>query len=110
MQVMLDTKLPLSKLREPVTIYPQVLKNVIVDDKDGTLADAAVTASVAKVEAELGNTGRVPLRKSGTEPVLRAMAEAETEERREAAAEEKNHAKRARGHLMKVKWCTRKQN
>ena len=39
MQVMLDTKLPLSKLAAPVTIYPQVLKNVIVDDKDGTMAD-----------------------------------------------------------------------
>ena len=103
MQVMLDTKLPLSKLREPVTIYPQVLKNVIVDDKDGTLADAAVTASVAKVEAELGNTGRVLLRKSGTEPVLRVMAEAETDERCEAAVDEIIDAMRASGHLLKVK-------
>ena len=103
MQVMLDTKLPLSKLASPVTIYPQVLKNVIVDDKDGTMADSAVAASVAKVEGELGGTGRVLLRKSGTEPVLRVMAEAQTDERCEAAVDEIIEAMRASGHLIKVK-------
>lgn len=103
MQVMLDTKLPLSKLASPVTIYPQVLKNVIVDDKDGTMADPAVAASVAKVEGELGGTGRVLLRKSGTEPVLRVMAEAQTDERCEAAVDEIIGAMRASGHLIKVK-------
>ena len=103
MQVMLDTKLPLSKLASPVTIYPQVLKNVIVDDKDGTMADPAVAASVAKVEGELGGTGRVLLRKSGTEPVLRVMAEAQTDERCEAAVDEIIDAMRASGHLIKVK-------
>ena len=103
MQVMLDTKLPLSKLASPVTIYPQVLKNVIVDDKDGTMADPAVAASVAKVEGELGCTGRVLLRKSGTEPVLRVMAEAQTDERCEAAVDEIIEAMRASGHLIKVK-------
>ena len=103
MQVMLDTKLPLSKLASPVTIYPQVLKNVIVDDKDGTMADPAVAASVAKVEGELGGTGRVLLRKSGTEPVLRVMAEAQTGERCEAAVDEIIDAMRASGHLIKVK-------
>ena len=103
MQVMLDTKLPLSKLASPVTIYPQVLKNVIVDDKDGTMADPAVAASVAKVEGELGGTGRVLLRKSGTEPVLRVMAEAQTDERCEAAVDEIIEAMRASGHLIKVK-------
>ena len=103
MQVMLDTKLPLSKLASPVTIYPQVLKNVIVDDKDGTMADPAVAASVARVEGELGGTGRVLLRKSGTEPVLRVMAEAQTDERCEAAVDEIIDAMRASGHLIKVK-------
>ena len=103
MQVMLDTKLPLSKLASPVTIYPQVLKNVIVDDKDGTMADPAVAASVAKVEGELGGTGRVLLRKSGTEPVLRVMAEAQTDERCEAAVDEIIDAMRASRHLIKVK-------
>ena len=103
MQVMLDTKLSLSKLRAPVTIYPQVLKNVIVDDKDGTMDDAAVMASVAKVEADLGDSGRVLLRKSGTEPVLRVMAEAQTDERCEAAVDEIIEAMRSSGHLVKVK-------
>ena len=103
MQVMLDTKLPLSKLTAPVTIYPQVLKNVIVDDKDGTMADAAVQESVRRVEESLGGTGRVLLRKSGTEPVLRVMAEAETDERCEAAVDEIIEAMRISGHLVRVK-------
>jgi phosphoglucosamine mutase len=55
-----------------------VLKNVVVTDKDGTLANAQVQQTVADVEAELGDNGRVLLRKSGTEPVLRVMAEADT--------------------------------
>ena len=103
MQVMLDTKQPLSKLAAPVTIYPQVLKNVVVDDKDGTMADEAVVNCVKKVEADLDGTGRVLLRKSGTEPVLRVMAEAQTDERCEAAVDEIIDAMRASGHLIKVK-------
>ena len=103
MQVMLDTKLPLSKLASPVTIYPQVLKNVIVDDKDATLADEAVAGCVRKVEAELGDTGRVLLRKSGTEPVLRVMAEAESDERCEEAVDEIIESMRSAGHLVRVK-------
>ena len=58
-----------------MTMYPQVLKNVIVDDKDGTLNDPAVKAAVEKAGQELGGNGRVLLRKSGTEPVLRVMSE-----------------------------------
>ncbi len=103
MQVMLDTKLPLSKLASPVTIYPQVLKNVIVDDKDAALADEAVAGCVRKVEAELGDTGRVLLRKSGTEPVLRVMAEAESDERCEEAVDEIIESMRSAGHLVRVK-------
>lgn len=103
MQVMLDTKQPISKLAAPVTIYPQVLKNVVVDDKDGTMADEAVVNCVKKVEADLDGTGRVLLRKSGTEPVLRVMAEAQTDERCEAAVDEIIDAMRAGGHLIKVK-------
>lgn len=79
MQVMLDSKLPLSKLRTPVTIYPQVLKNVRVADKDAALSDPEVTAAEAEAEKRLAGNGRVLLRKSGTEPVLRVMAEAPTE-------------------------------
>ena len=76
MQVLIRTNLPLSALAAPVTMYPQVLKNVVVTDKEVTLADADVQAEAAKVEEELAGNGRVLLRKSGTEPVLRVMAEA----------------------------------
>ena len=80
MQVILDSKLPLSKLHEPVKIYPQVLKNVRVTDKDAALEDAEVKAAVADAETRLIGNGRVLLRKSGTEPLLRVMAEAPTQE------------------------------
>ena len=80
MQAMLDKKLPLSKLTEPVTIYPQVLKNARVEDKDAALSDADVQAALAAAEERLGTNGRVLLRKSGTEPLIRVMAEAPTVE------------------------------
>ena len=103
MQAMLDTRQPLSKLCEPVTIYPQVLKNVVVDDKDGTLGDSAVTAAVAAEEARLGDRGRVLLRKSGTEPLLRVMAEAETDDECERSVDAIIDAMRTSGHLVGVK-------
>ena len=103
MQVMLDSKLPLSKLAAPVTIYPQLLKNVVVDDKDATMTDPAVLAGVAAAEASLGGAGRVLLRKSGTEPVLRVMAEAETDGRCEAAVDGIIETMRESGHLVRVK-------
>ena len=103
MQAMLDTRQPLSKLCEPVTIYPQVLKNVVVDDKDGTLADSAVTAAVAAEEKRLGDSGRVLLRKSGTEPLLRVMAEAETDDECERSVDAIIDAMRKSGHLRGVK-------
>ena len=103
MQAMLDTRQPLSKLCEPVTIYPQVLKNVVVDDKDGTLADSAVTAAVAAEEARLGDRGRVLLRKSGTEPLLRVMAEAETDDECERSVDAIIDAMHTSGHLRGVK-------
>jgi phosphoglucosamine mutase len=63
-----------------VKIYPQVLKNVRVTDKDTTLNDERVQKAVSDAEKRLGANGRVLLRKSGTEPVLRVMAEAPTKE------------------------------
>ena len=103
MRAMLDEKQPLSKLAAPVRFYPQVLKNVVVDDKDATLEDEAVRESVAAQEAFLGDRGRVLLRKSGTEPVLRVMAEAETDEDCAAAVDAMIDAMRRSNHLVRVK-------
>lgn len=78
MQAMLSKKLPLSKLVQDLTIYPQVLKNVRVEDKDRALSDFSVQNAVQEVKDRLGDQGRILLRKSGTEPVLRVMVEAPT--------------------------------
>ena len=76
MEVMLEQKKPMSKLLEGLTIYPQVLENVRVKDKKAAREDRDVQATVEAVAARLGETGRVLVRESGTEPVLRVMAEA----------------------------------
>ena len=76
MEVMLEKKESLAKLASEVEIYPQVLKNVRVKDKKAAQDDAAVQAEVAKVSEKLGSEGRILLRQSGTEPVVRVMVEA----------------------------------
>jgi len=103
MGVMIETQLPLSVLASSVTMYPQVLKNVRVDDKDGTLADPAVIAAVEQCTVDLGSNGRVLLRKSGTEPVLRVMAEAGTHEDCEKNVDAIIAAMEQSGHLIEVK-------
>lgn len=80
MEVVLESKMSLAKLAEPVTIFPQLLKNVRVTDKNDTMNDADVLASVKKVEEALGNNGRILVRGSGTEPLVRVMVEAESDE------------------------------
>ena len=77
MQAMLDQKLPLSKLAEPVALYPKVLKNVRVKDKNTAINNPAVQAAYEKAQKELEGLGRALLRKSGTEPVVRVMVEAQ---------------------------------
>ena len=81
MEVMLAKKLPLSRLTEGMTVYPQVLVNVRVKDKKAAQEDTAVQAAVQAVLEELGDTGRILVRESGTEPVVRVMVEAESEAR-----------------------------
>lgn len=76
MEVMLERKQPMSKLTEGLTIYPQVLENVRVHDKAAARQDPAVQKAVDDVARRLGDTGRVLVRESGTEPVLRVMVEA----------------------------------
>lgn len=78
---MCDRKSSLGKLAEPVKLYPQYTKNIRVKDKDTALNDAEVLAAKDKVEEEINGKGRVLLRKSGTEPVVRVMIECESEEK-----------------------------
>lgn len=76
MEVMLEEKQSLGKLAEPVTIYPQLLKNVRVRDKKKAREDKDVIAAVDAVADKLGSEGRILVRESGTEPVIRVMVEA----------------------------------
>ncbi len=75
-----DSKSTLAKLAEPVTLYPQYTKNIRVKDKAAALADKGVLAEKAAVEKLINGNGRVLLRQSGTEPVVRVMIESESEQ------------------------------
>lgn len=103
MQVMLDKKVPLSKLAEPVDIYPQVLKNARVTDRDAAMGDPHVKQAMAEVESELGDTGRLLVRKSGTEPLLRVMVEAPDKETCGAMVQKVLDALDAKNYLIGVK-------
>ena len=76
MEVMLAKKKPMSELAAPLKIYPQVLENVRVTDKKAAQNDPAVQEAVSKVAEALGDTGRILVRESGTESVVRVMVEA----------------------------------
>ncbi|MCF0105858.1 MAG: phosphoglucosamine mutase [Holdemanella sp.] len=80
MEVMLAKKTTMSELCKPLKIYPQVLVNVRVTDKKEAQEDEKVQAAVKAVADKLGSTGRILVRESGTEPVVRVMVEAETED------------------------------
>ena len=103
MECITETKEPLSVLAAGMTMYPQKLKNVVVTDKDETLNCEEVKAAVKKVEADLGDEGRVVLRKSGTEPLLRVMVEATSDALCEEKVDEIIAAMAAAGKLIKVK-------
>ena len=77
---MLDRKSPLSALVSPVKLFPQKTKNVRVHSKDAVMADEDIMGKVEECQRKIGDGGRVLLRRSGTEPVIRIMAECETEE------------------------------
>ena len=100
MEVMLEKKQPLSKLASEVTILPQLLKNVRVKDKNAAQEDPAVKEAVAKAEAELGSDGRILLRQSGTEPLIRVMVEAGTEEICERYVNRLVEVLKENGHLI----------
>ena len=80
LEVMLARKAKLSALAAPVKEFPQVLVNVKVGDKDGALSDADVAKAVKSAEKKLGSGGRILVRASGTEPLVRVMVEAESQQ------------------------------
>ena len=80
MEVLMEKKKPLSELTKDLKIYPQVLKNVRVKSKPEAQNDPAVQAAVNAVAEALGDTGRILVRESGTEPVIRVMVEAPSQE------------------------------
>ena len=98
MEVMLARKKKLSELAAPFKVYPQVLENVRVADKKATLADADVQAAVSKVAEALGDTGRILVRESGTEPVIRVMVEAPRHETCQKYVDEVAAVIRAKGY------------
>ena len=80
MEVILESKKSLSELTRELVIYPQTLKNVRVKDKKTVLESEQIKEAIELAEKELNGNGRILVRPSGTEPVIRVMAEAETKE------------------------------
>jgi phosphoglucosamine mutase len=99
MEVMIAKEKPMSVLASPVVFYPQVLKNVRVKSKPDAQNDPDVKAAVDKVAAELGDTGRILVRESGTEPVIRVMVEAESDDICEKYVDSVIDVIKAKGHL-----------
>ena len=100
MEVMLAKKMTLSQLCEPFKVFPQVLKNVRVKNKADARADEKVSAAVAAVAAKLGEDGRILVRESGTEPVIRVMVEASSKELCESYVDEVIEVIKAQGHTV----------
>ncbi len=90
----------MSQLTEGLSIYPQVLENVRVLDKTAAQEDPDVKAAVKAVEEALGDTGRILVRESGTEPLLRVMVEAETEECCRKYVDQVVSVVKAKGHVV----------
>ena len=99
MEVMLAKEKPMSVLAEPVKFYPQVLKNVRVKSKPDAQNDPEVQKAVAAVAEQLGDNGRILVRESGTEPVIRVMVEADTDEICEKYVDQVIDVIRERGHM-----------
>ena len=98
MEVMMAGKKTMSQLCEELAIYPQILKNVRVTDKAATQSDPEVRLAVAEASARLADTGRILVRESGTEPVIRVMAEAQNEAACREAVDAVVEAIRRRGY------------
>lgn len=90
----------MSQLSEGFKMYPQVLENVKVKDKAAALSDEAVQAAVQRVADALGGTGRILVRESGTEPLIRVMVEAESDEDCRKYVDEVVSAIKEQGHAI----------
>ncbi len=99
MEVMLAKEKPMSELAAPVVFYPQVLKNVRVKSKPDAQNDPDVQAAVAAVAKALGDDGRILVRESGTEPVIRVMVEAGSDEVCEKYVDQVIEVIKAKGHM-----------
>ena len=99
MEVMLAKDKPLSVLAAPVEIYPQVLKNVRVKSKPEAQNDPDVQSIITSVEKVLGKDGRILVRESGTEPVIRVMVEAGTDDICEKYVDDVIDVIREKGHI-----------
>ena len=99
MEVMLAKKKKLSELCSGLSIYPQVLKNVRVKNKPAAQNDPEVQAAVAAVAAQLGDTGRILVRESGTEPVIRVMVEAPSQQQCQEMVDSVVDVICSRGHI-----------
>ena len=95
-----DTKRPLSALCEGLTLYPQYVKNIRVRDQNDAIEDARVRETCERVREEIGEQGRLLLRKSGTEPLLRIMVECESIEDCHKYAERVAESIREGGHEL----------
>lgn len=100
MEVMLARKKKMSELSEGFTVYPQVLKNIRVNNKTDAQNDDDVQAAVKAVAENLGDSGRILVRESGTEPVIRVMVEAESEEICQKYVDEVIAVIKAKGHAV----------
>ena len=100
MEVMLARKKKMSELSEGFTVYPQVLKNIRVRNKAEAQNDNDVQAAVKAVAEKLGDSGRILVRESGTEPVIRVMVEAESEETCQKYVDEVIAVIKAKGHAV----------
>ena len=99
MMVMLDKKMPLSMLADEMKMYPQCLKNVRVKNKRDAQNDPDVQAAVKAAADALGDSGRILVRESGTEPKIRVMVEAESDEVCEKYVDSVIEVIKAKGHI-----------
>ena len=100
MDAMIDSKHKISELAEGFKVYPQLLINLRVSDKDLVMNDSDVLKANEEAEAGLNGDGRVLLRKSGTEPLIRVMVEAKSDEKCKETADKIIEVIKTKGYVL----------